>query len=72
MKRGTCKLCLNEADLQRSHFLVRALYKLSSDDGELPILMSPNLVIQDQSRSKITFCARAVSSGSTRWARTMR
>ena len=48
MKRGTCRLCLNEADLQQSHYLGRAFYRLSRDDGELPILISPNLVIQDQ------------------------
>jgi len=48
MKRGTCELCQKEADLQKSHFLNKALYKLSSDDGEMPILMSPDLVIQGQ------------------------
>jgi hypothetical protein len=48
MKRDICKLCLNSADLQRSHFLGKAFYKLSSADGELPILISPNLVIQHQ------------------------
>jgi hypothetical protein len=52
MKRDTCKLCRNEADLQQSHFLSRALYKLSSDDGEMPILMSPDLVIQGQKQIK--------------------
>lgn len=52
MKRGTCKLCLSEADLQQSHNLCRALYRLSSDDGELPILMSPELIIQDQKQIK--------------------
>jgi hypothetical protein len=52
MKRGTCKLCLNEADLQQSHYLGRALYRLSSDEGELPIVMSPDLVIQDQKQIK--------------------
>lgn len=52
MKRGTCKLCLNESNLQQSHFLGRALYNLSSTDGELPILISPNLVIQDQKQIK--------------------
>ena len=43
-----CKLCLNESDLQQSHYLCKALYKLSCTGGELPILMSPNLVIQNQ------------------------
>lgn len=48
MRPGTCKLCLNKADLQRSHYLGKALYRLSSTDGELPILASPDLVIQGQ------------------------
>lgn len=52
MKRGTCKLCQNEADLQQSHYLGRALYKLCSDDGELPVLISQNLVIQGQKQIK--------------------
>jgi len=45
---GTCKLCLNEADLQLSHYHAKALYRLLAMDGPLPILVSPNLVIQDQ------------------------
>ncbi len=52
MKRGTCQLCLCEADLQQSHYLGRALYKLSIQDGELPVLMSPSLVIQGQKQIK--------------------
>jgi hypothetical protein len=52
MKRGKCKLCLSEAALQQSHYLGKALYRLSSDDGELPILISPDLVIQDQKQIK--------------------
>jgi hypothetical protein len=52
MKRGMCKLCLTEADLQQSHYLGWAFYRLSSDDGELPVLMSADLVIQDQKQIK--------------------
>jgi hypothetical protein len=52
MRRGTCKLCLNEADLQQTHYLGRAFYRLSSTDSESPILMSPDLVIQDQKQIK--------------------
>jgi hypothetical protein len=52
MKRGACKLCQKEAHLQRSHFIGRALYKLSTADGELPVLMSPDLIIQDQKQIK--------------------
>jgi hypothetical protein len=47
-----CKLCLREADLQQSHYLGRALYKLSSDDGELPVLVSQNLIVQGQKQVK--------------------
>lgn len=52
MKRGTCELCLREADLLESHYLGKALYKLSRDEGELPILMSPDLIIQHQKQIK--------------------
>jgi hypothetical protein len=48
MKRGTCKLCLNEDDLQRSHYHGKAFYRLSVADGELPILISPHLIIRNQ------------------------
>jgi hypothetical protein len=48
MKHGTCKLCLKEADLQDSHYLGHALYRLSRADGQNPILLSPNLITQDQ------------------------
>lgn len=52
MKRGTCKLCLTEADLQQSHYLGKAFYRLSRTDGDLPILLSPDLIIQDQKQIK--------------------
>ena len=52
MKRGKCKLCLDLADLQRSHYLGKAFYRLSSTDGDRPILISPKLIIQDQKQIK--------------------
>ena len=52
MKRGICKLCLNEDDLQDSHFHGKALYRLSRADGQDPILLSPNLITQDQKQIK--------------------
>jgi hypothetical protein len=52
VRRGTCKLCLEEANLQESHYLGRALYKLSRDNGELPILRSPDLIIRTQRQIK--------------------
>jgi hypothetical protein len=68
-KRGTCRLCLNEGDLQQSHYLGRALYRLSSDDGELPILMSPDLVIQDQKQIRCdTLRASTPCIARTIWA----
>jgi hypothetical protein len=48
VKLGACKLCLTEGDLQESHYLPRAVYQLLRSDGELPIVMSPSLVIQHQ------------------------
>lgn len=48
MPRGICKLCLKDADLRRSHYLGKALYRLNSTDGDLPIFASTKLVIQDQ------------------------
>jgi len=45
MPRGICKLCLLEKDLQRSHLMGRALYKiLRENDGDDPIVMTPKLV----------------------------
>jgi hypothetical protein len=52
MKPGTCHLCLTEAELQQSHYLGRALYKLSKEDGKLPVFASTNLVIQHQKQIK--------------------
>lgn len=52
MKHGTCKLCLKAGDLQDSHFHGKALYRLSRADGQNPILLSPNLIIQDQKQIK--------------------
>ena len=52
-----CGITSNEADLQRSHCLCKALYRPSSADGELPILASPDLIIQDQKQiADYVFC----------------
>jgi hypothetical protein len=48
MAFGKCKLCLSDSDLQWSHYLPRALYRLSHASGELPVLASSLLVVQDQ------------------------
>jgi len=45
MNKGQCKLCLRtDQDLQRSHFLGKALYRLNREGGQ-PIMMTPQLVI---------------------------
>ena len=41
MPRGICKLCLEEKDLRRSHLLGKALYDLSREDGDDPVVMTP-------------------------------
>jgi hypothetical protein len=48
VQRGICKLCQTEADLQWSHYLPKALYKLQMPDGERPYFSSSSLIIQDQ------------------------
>jgi hypothetical protein len=48
MPQGICKLCLNTADLQWSHYLPKALYRLQRPDGENPYYSSSQLIIQDQ------------------------
>jgi hypothetical protein len=48
MPPGICKLCQNDADLQRSHYLPKALYRLQRTDGEHPYYSSSELIIQDQ------------------------
>jgi hypothetical protein len=44
MPRGVCKLCLFEKELQRSHLMPRAFYKILLEHGEDPIVMTPALV----------------------------
>lgn len=47
MQRGICKLCRKDAELQRSHLIGRAIYKLCrEDDGEDPIVMTTEVVIK--------------------------
>jgi hypothetical protein len=46
MRRGTCKLCLREADLCSSHYLCRSLYRLSRTNGDDPIVLSSLFIAQ--------------------------
>jgi hypothetical protein len=48
MPQGICKLCLTDADLQWSHYLPKALYRLQRPDGDNPYFTSSQLIIQDQ------------------------
>jgi hypothetical protein len=45
MERGTCRLCLKGADLQDSHFLSKALYKIARKRGG-SVVKTPELFIQ--------------------------
>lgn len=47
MPRGICKLCCKDADLQLSHLIGRAVYKLCrEDDGDDPIVMTTDVVMK--------------------------
>ncbi len=39
MQRGICKLCLNDADLCKSHYVSKALYNLARHKGTNPIMV---------------------------------
>src|ERR1017187_9036673 len=41
---GTCKLCLNHKMLQKSHYIPKALYRLSRQGGRNPIVATPAVV----------------------------
>ena len=57
MERGMCALCLDERPLCSSHYIGKALYALSRTDGDSPILMSPNLIVQtDQQIKSVRLC----------------
>jgi hypothetical protein len=46
MERGTCKLCLKEADLCNSHYLGKAFYSLATDVDGPPVIVTPTVAIQ--------------------------
>jgi len=45
MPVGICKLCLKEKELQDSHLLGRAVYKVIREEGEDPVVMTPDLIV---------------------------
>ncbi len=55
---GICKLCLLEKDLQDSHLIGRAIYRLIREEaGEDPIVMTPQVVLQTSLQvSEYVFC----------------
>jgi hypothetical protein len=55
---GICKLCLLENELQDSHLVGRAIYRLiREEEGEDPIVMTPKIVLQtSQQVSDYLFC----------------
>ncbi len=61
MTRGNCKLCLNEAELQVSHLLPRAVYTLfrSKSPNPNPILVTSQNVLQTSNQIKAhLLCSR--------------
>ena len=55
---GTCKLCLQEKELQDSHLIGRGIYRLiRREQGEDPIVMTPEIVLQTSRQvSDYVFC----------------
>lgn len=74
MKRSICKLCLQEADLQDSHLLPRAIYKLfrsSASPNVGPIHVSAKNVFHTSSQVKAhllcTACENLLNRRGERW-----
>jgi hypothetical protein len=42
---GICKLCLRRRQLQQSHLLGRAFYRMSKENGSGPIAMTPEIIL---------------------------
>ncbi len=42
--QGICKLCLQDRELQKSHYLPKALYRLCRSDGKNPIIATSTVV----------------------------
>ena len=61
MPTGKCALCLQTADLQDSHFLPKAFYKLARNAGDKnpnPIIVNPNVAMKtSQQASDHLLCA---------------
>jgi len=74
MIRGNCKLCLSEAELQDSHLLPRAIYKLFRSDkspNPNPILVTSQNVLQTSDRIKAHLlcsqCEELLNAKGERW-----
>lgn len=44
MPIGTCKLCLQQKKLQRSHLIGKAIFRLCREENEDPVVMTPQIV----------------------------
>ena len=60
---GLCPLCLQQKQLERSHYLGRALHLLSQDDGGA-VFMTPQRIELRQSKSGRTCCAETAKTSS--------
>lgn len=74
MIRGNCKLCLSEAELQDSHLLPRAIYKLFRFDkspNPNPILATSQNVLQTSDQIKAHLlcseCEELLNAKGERW-----
>src|SRR5689334_19516921 len=58
LRDATCKLCLLESDLQDSHFLPKAAYRLiQKSQAEAPIVIRPTVTLQTNKQLKdYVFC----------------
>lgn len=57
MKRGICKLCLNEGDLCDSHYVSKAVYALLRTKGDQPIIVSESFAtLTDRQVKKPLLC----------------
>jgi hypothetical protein len=53
MAIGTCRLCLEEQDLQSSHFMPAAMYKIALEsDGHPPIILTKNKKLQTSKQAQ--------------------
>src|SRR6266496_4383015 len=74
MATGKCALCLQAADLQDSHFMPKAFYKLARTAGEKnpnPIIVNPNVAMKTSKQASdyllCTACEDRFNKGGESW-----